>query len=160
MEGNTMIDQVESPESDDLSRRITSSLLAHAGAAMIDIARLLRKDTDGPHGADCDCEDEQDSPRVAEFTWESRFASEVGEHALLALDGRHVDESAGLRVMRVTRRRETERSGMFGSGEAITFLLLDLDSDKPHSLTASPDAPLQVAVEVPESAASLTGGVS
>jgi hypothetical protein len=146
-----------SEDSEGLGRTFASIMLGQLGRGLVQFAAFL--DGDGPHGGGCDCDEPEDSPRIESFRWEARFASDVPNNALVALDGRVIDAEPGLRALRVTQKRAGERQGPLGGPvELITFLVVDLDSDEPHSLTLSPDSSLRVAVEVPDSVADLDGG--
>lgn len=139
-----------------VGRTFASIMLGQLGRGLVQFATFL--DGDGPHGEGCGCDEPEDSPRIESFRWEARFASDVPDNALVALDGRALDSEPGLRALRVTQKRAAERQGpLGGSMELITFLVVDLDSDEPHSLTLSPDSSLRVAVEVPDSVADLDG---
>lgn len=103
-----------------------------------------------------DCCDEHrdpqpDAPAVAARSWRGAFASDVEVGALIAVDGRHFGVEPGRRALRITDRRTTERPPLLGGGEALTFLFVDLDSDRSDSITVSPSTALEVAVEVPDS---------
>lgn len=99
----------------------------------------------------------QASALVASTTWEPAFASEVKSGSLLALDG-----LLGRRAMRVTRLLRGERPHGFGMPvPVVTFLLVDVESGEPGSLTAALDEPLTVGFEAPDAVpADLAGGES
>lgn len=102
-----------------------------------------------------------DSPEVAARTWRPAFASDVREKALIAVDGRYVNAAPGRRALRVGERRVGEHAGMFGTTrDAITFLVTDIETGRSDSLTVTPDAALDVAVEVPDSIPADMGGAS
>ena len=50
---------------------------------------------------------------------------------------------------------------MFGSTPAITFLIMDVDTDEPHSIQVANDTPLQAEVkfDVPDSVPSDAAGL-
>lgn len=102
-----------------------------------------------------------DAPAVAARTWRGTFASDVKVGDLIAVDGRYFHAEPGRHALRITDRREGEHSGMFGvTANAITLLLLDLDTDRSESITVSPQAALEIAVEVPDSIPADMGGAS
>ncbi len=102
-----------------------------------------------------------DSPEVTARTWRPVFASNVREQALIAVDGRYVNAAPGRRALRVAERRTGEHAGMFGTTrDAITFLVTDIETGRSDSLTVTPDAALDVAVEVPDTVPADLGGAS
>jgi hypothetical protein len=117
-------------------------------------------------GVPCACGDVHDrraapdAPAVESRTWQAAFASDVNNGALIAVDGRYLSGEPGRRALRVTDKREGDLPGMFGRAtDTITFLVVDLDTDRSDSLTVSPSAALDVAVEVPDTVPSdMTGG--
>jgi hypothetical protein len=138
-------------DQNDLARQVTGLALRHMGAALVQIGALLAGRDDDASG--CGCDEPTDSPRLAEFTWEARFASDVQVGAVLSVAGRD-----GARVVRVTERRESEHSSPFGgSSEAFTFLVMDLDSEEPGSLMALPSEAMRVGVVAPDSPEGLGG---
>jgi len=93
-----------------------------------------------------------DAPAAAARTWRGTFASDVKVGDLIAVDGRYFKSEPGRRALRITGRREGEHAGMFGgTAQAITLLFVDLDTDRSESITVSPSAALEIAVEVPDS---------
>lgn len=116
-------------------------------------------------GDDC-CEAHRrhpDAASVAGRTWRGAFASDVREGALIALDGRHFGGPRGRRALRITDRRDGDRAGLglFGAAmETITFLFVDLDTERSDSITVAPQTALDVAVEVPDSVPADMGGES
>lgn len=146
-----MTDQPE-----DLTRRIVGVALRHAGAALVQIGSLLADQQGADHDGCDDCGEPEDSPRMADFTWEPRFASDVPEGAVISVPGRD-----GARVVRVTERRESEHQSPFGSSmQALTFLVVDLDSAEPASLVVAPSEAMRVGVSAPDSLEGLDGGAS
>lgn len=134
---------------------ILAAILDHAGEALGDIATLLRDS--GRARVHETREDGEDAPSIARFTWAPVFASAVREEAVIRIDGRYLDDDPGMRALRVTERRDGERS-MFGNTQrTVTLLLLDLDSGRPGSITAGEDMPLEVGVQVPSDLADLGG---
>lgn len=102
-----------------------------------------------------------DAPAVAERSWRGAFASDVKVGDLIALDGRHFHAEPGRRALRITDRREGEHSSMFGgTAQAVTLLFVDLDTERSESITVSPTAALEIAVEVPDSVPADLGGAS
>ena len=105
----------------------------------------------------------QDAPSVEGLAWENKFAHEVTDGDVIRLDGRHIDQPAGDRALRVVRKKTVEHQGMFGGpSEGLILLLRDLDSEKPHSIEVNPNVPLLVALptvpdSVPSDAAGLDG---
>lgn len=100
-----------------------------------------------------------DAPAVAARTWRGTFASDVKVGDLIAVDGRYFKSEPGRRALRITDRREGEHSSMFGgTAQAITLLFVDLDTDRSESITVSPSAALEIAVEVPDSVPADMGG--
>lgn len=145
----------------DRTMTLRDKILAAAFDALSDFAADVRdaitgeSDTADSHSGPGCCEEHRDprpdAPAVASRTWRGAFASDVEVGALVALDGRHFGAPAGRRALRITDRRSSERLALLGGGEAITFLFVDLDSERPDSITVSPQTALEVAVEVPDS---------
>jgi hypothetical protein len=163
----------------NLPRLILATLLDRAADGARDIAELLRgenPDTGEPETDDAACpncgtdhaglldilagarKQPEDSPLIAAHTWEPRFASEVAEKALIALDGRNFGATPGTRALRVNRKKAVQHAGMLGAPvDAVTFLATDADSGEAHSVTVTPDSAIRVAFEVPDSASALGG---
>lgn len=131
----------DAPESDD-------TLCSGCGTDHSDLLAVLRGQR----------QEAVDAPGIAGHTWEPRFASEVPDGALIAVDGRALDGKPGGRALRVNRKKETQHQTTFGgSVDAVTFLATDVDSGEAHSVTVTPDSAIRVAFEVPDSASALGG---
>lgn len=143
---------------------LREKILAAAFDALSDFAAEVRDAISGEQAAtlESDCgHDHPDAPAVAARTWRGTFASDVKVGDLIAVDGRYFKSEPGRRALRITDRRDGEHMSMFGgTANAITLLFVDLDTDRSESITVSPTAALEIAVEVPDSVPADMGGES
>jgi hypothetical protein len=134
---------------------LRDKILAAAFDRIADLAVDIRdaiNDQNAPTRTHDDEDDPQDAAAYTARTWRAAFASDIQAGDLIALDGRHVGAAPGRRALSVTDRRNGEHAhNPFGPpASVITFLLVDLDTDRSHSITVSPDTSLDVVVQAPD----------
>jgi len=143
----------------DLRTKILAAAFDRLADFANDVHDALLSESRATEEPDREHDEYPDAPAVTERTWRGTFASDVKVGDLIAVDGRYFKSEPGRRALRITDRREGEHSSMFGgTAQAITLLFVDLDTDRSESITVSPTAALEIAVEVPDSVPADMGG--